>query len=52
MFDAVLSYPIDVLGYKMSGSLNVVNLTDKDYLEGNFNLAEPRAYRLTLGMKF
>jgi len=41
-----------MFGYKMTGSLNVTNLTDKDYLEGNYNLADPRAYRFTLGMKF
>jgi outer membrane receptor protein involved in Fe transport len=52
VFDTVLSYPFEVLGYKMTGTLNVGNLTDKDYLEGNYNLAEPRSYRFTLGMKF
>lgn len=52
VFDTVLSYPFEVLGYKMTGTLNVGNLTDKEYLEGNYNLAEPRSYRLTLGMKF
>jgi outer membrane receptor protein involved in Fe transport len=52
VFDTTLSYPFEVLGYKMTGSLNVTNLTDKDYLEGNYNLADPRAYRFTLGMKF
>lgn len=52
VFDAVLSYPFEVFGYQMSSSINVTNLTDKDYLEGNYNLSEPRAYKLTLGMKF
>lgn len=52
VFDAALSYPFEVFGYKLSSSLNIGNLTDKDYLEGNYNLADPRSYRLTLGMKF
>lgn len=52
VFDTVLSYPFEVFGYKMSGSLHVGNLTDEEYSEGNYNLAEPRSYRLTLGMKF
>jgi outer membrane receptor protein involved in Fe transport len=49
VFDTVLSYPFEVFGYKMTGTLNVGNLTDKEYLEGNYNLAEPRAYRLHAG---
>ncbi len=52
VFDTVLSYPFEVLGYKMSGTLNVSNLLDKEYMEGNFNLADPRSYMFTLGMKF
>ncbi|HQY06112.1 MAG TPA: TonB-dependent receptor, partial [Lacunisphaera sp.] len=52
VFDTVLSYPFEVFGYKMSGTLNVSNLLDKEYSEGNYNLAEPRSYMFTLGMKF
>ena len=52
VFDAVLSYPFEVMGYKLSATLNVNNVTDKDYLEGNYNLADPRSYTLTMGMKF
>lgn len=52
VFDTVLSYPFEVFGYKMSGTLNVSNIMDKEYSEGNFNLAEPRSYMFTLGMKF
>lgn len=52
VFDTVLSYPFEVFGYKMSGTLNVSNITDKEYSEGNYNLAEPRSYMFTLGMKF
>lgn len=52
VFDTVFSYPFEVFGYKLSGTLNIGNITDKEYSEGNFNLAEPRNYRFTLGMKF
>jgi outer membrane receptor protein involved in Fe transport len=52
VFDTVLSYPFEVLGYKMTGSLRVGNLLDKEYTEGNYNLAEPRNYTFTLGMQF
>lgn len=52
VFDTVVSYPFELFGYKMSTTLNVSNLTDKEYLEGNYNLADPRSYTLTLGMKF
>jgi hypothetical protein len=36
----------------MYTALSISNLTDQEYLEGNYNLAEPRAYRLKLGMQF
>ncbi len=52
VFDSVLSYPFELFGYKLSGTLNIANLTNKDYLEGNYNLAEPRSFKFTLGMKF
>ena len=52
VFDGVLSYPFEVFGYKMSGTLNINNLTDKDYSEGGFNLSPPRSYTFTMGMKF
>ncbi|MDI1336867.1 MAG: TonB-dependent receptor plug domain-containing protein [Lacunisphaera sp.] len=52
VFQTVLSYPFEVLGYKMTGSLAIDNLTDKDYSEGNFSLADPRSFKFSLGMKF
>jgi len=52
VFDTVFSYPFEVLGYQMTGTLNVNNALNKDYSEGNYNLAEPRSFRFTLGMKF
>jgi outer membrane receptor protein involved in Fe transport len=41
-----------VFGYKLSGSLNIDNMTDKNYSEGGLNLSPPRSYTFTLGMKF
>lgn len=52
VFDTVLSYPFEVFGYKMTSTLNVTNLLDEEYSEGNFSLAPPRAYTLSVGMKF
>jgi outer membrane receptor protein involved in Fe transport len=52
VFDAVISYPFEVFGYQLSATLNVNNVTDKEYLEGNYNLADPRSYTFTMGMKF
>ncbi len=52
VFQGLVSYPIEVLGYRMHGSLHVDNLFDKKYSEGNYALAAPRSYMLTVGMKF
>jgi outer membrane receptor protein involved in Fe transport len=52
VFDAVFSVPFEVFGYKMSSTLNVTNLLDEEYSEGNFSLAPPRAFTLSVGMKF
>lgn len=52
VFDTVFSYPFEVFGYKMTGTLNVNNALDEEYSEGNFNLSESRSWRFTLGMKF
>ena len=52
VFQSRIEYPFEVFGYKMSSSLNIDNLTDKKYSEGNFALASPRSYMFTLGMKF
>lgn len=52
VFDTVFSYPFDIFGYKMSTTINVNNALDKKYSEGNFALASPRSYMLTVGMKF
>lgn len=52
VFQTVLSYPFEALGYRMTASLNVDNVTDKKYSEGGANLSAPRSYMFTLGMKF
>ena len=52
VFDTVFGYPIEVMGYRMNGSLNVSNVFDKEYSEGNIGLAPSRSYLLTLGLKF
>lgn len=52
VFDTVFSYPFEVFGYKMTGTLNVNNLLDEEYSEGGFNLSPPRQWLFTVGMKF
>ncbi len=52
VFDAVFGYPFEVFGYRLNASLNINNVLDKDYSEGNFALAPSRSYLLSLGMKF
>ncbi len=52
VFDAVFGYPIEVLGYQLTASLNITNLFDKEYSEGNFNLSPPRTWLFTTGLKF
>jgi outer membrane receptor protein involved in Fe transport len=52
VFQGVVSYPFQVFGYRMSGSLNVNNVLDKEYSEGNYALAPPRSFMFTLGMNF
>jgi len=52
VFDAVFSYPIELVGYKMTASLNINNVFDKEYSEGNMNLSSPRTWLVTMGMKF
>jgi outer membrane receptor for ferric coprogen and ferric-rhodotorulic acid len=52
VFDSVFSYPIEVFGYKVQGTLNINNVLDREYSEGNFALSAPRSYMFTLGLKF
>jgi hypothetical protein len=52
VFDAVVSYPFQAFGYNFSGTLNVNNVLDEEYSEGNFALAPPRSFMFTLGLRF
>ncbi len=52
VFDASLSYPWELLGYKVNTSLGVYNLTNKDYLEGSFVMSPPRNWLLTNTITF
>jgi outer membrane receptor protein involved in Fe transport len=52
VWQGLISYPIEVFGYKLSGSLHIDNILDKEYSEGNFSLSPPRSYMFTLGMRF
>lgn len=52
VFQGMVSYPVDVFGYKLTTRLNIDNLTDKNYSEGGYALAPSRSYTLTVGMKF
>lgn len=52
VFDSFFAYPFELFGYKMTGTLNISNLTNKEYSEGGFNLAPPRSFTFSLGMKF
>ena len=52
VWQSVIGVPFELLGYRFNGSLNIENLTDKIYSEGNFGVAAPRSYLFTLGLKF
>jgi outer membrane receptor protein involved in Fe transport len=52
VFQSVFTYPFQFLGYRFSSSLLIDNLTDKEYSEGNFALAPPRSFQLSLGVNF
>lgn len=52
VFDTFVSYPFEVFGYKLTGTLNIANMLDEEYSEGGYNLAQPRSFTLSMGMKF
>ncbi|SDR85213.1 TonB-dependent receptor plug domain-containing protein [Opitutus sp. GAS368] len=52
VFDGNISYPWEVLGYRMVSSLGVTNLTDKVYYEGNYAPADPRSWTLRTSVNF
>ncbi len=52
VFDSTVSYPWEVLGYKISSSLGIYNLLDEKYFEGSFVSSPRRTWLLTSTLKF
>lgn len=52
VFDANVSYPWELAGYKLSTSLGVNNLFDKVYYEGTFVPSDPRLWTLRTTISF
>ncbi|MEO6003670.1 MAG: TonB-dependent receptor [Opitutus sp.] len=52
VFDATLSYPWSVAGYKLISTLGIYNLTDKQYSEGSFVLAPARNWLFSTSIQF
>lgn len=50
--NALVAYNLQAGRFPVSVQLNVKNLFDRTYLDGNFTPADPRTYYLTLGTKF
>jgi outer membrane receptor protein involved in Fe transport len=42
VFDVTASYPWEVFGYKLSSSIGIYNVTDKDYNEGGSFVLSPK----------
>ena len=52
VFDSTVSYPWEVLGYKINSSLGIYNLLDEKYFEGTFVASPRRTWLLTTTLKF
>jgi outer membrane receptor protein involved in Fe transport len=52
IFDANISYPWSLRGYKLNSSLGIQNLTDKTYYEGNLAPADHRFWLLRTDFSF
>jgi outer membrane receptor protein involved in Fe transport len=52
VFDANISYPWELLGYRFLTSLAINNLTDKVYYEGNVAPGDPRTFTLRTSVSF
>ncbi len=52
VFETSVRYPFELMGYQLEAMLNIDNLFDKVYSEGNFGLAPPRSVLLTIGATF
>ncbi|WP_438482234.1 TonB-dependent siderophore receptor [Oleiharenicola lentus] len=52
VFDATFSYPWKVLGFNLTSSLGIYNVTDEQYSEGSFVLSPGRNWMLTNTLQF
>ena len=52
VFDATISYPWSVAGYKLISTLGIYNVTDKEYSEGSFVLAPARNWLFSTSIQF
>lgn len=52
VFDVTLSYPWEILGYKIHSSLGVYNVTDEEYSEGSFVISPARNWLLSNTLRF
>ncbi|MEO7599108.1 MAG: TonB-dependent receptor [Opitutus sp.] len=52
VFDATISYPWSVAGYKLISTLGIYNLTDRQYSEGSFVLAPARNWLFSTSIQF
>lgn len=50
--DVVIGYSLDLWERPVTVQLNVKNLFDREYLDGNFTPADPRSFFVTLGARF
>jgi len=52
VFDANISYPWELFGYKLSTSLGINNLLDKTYYEGTYVPSDPRTWLIRTTVTF
>jgi outer membrane receptor protein involved in Fe transport len=52
VFDATASYPWELFGYKLNTSININNVTDRTYYEGNVAPADARSWILRTTLNF
>ena len=52
VFDATISYPWSVAGYKLTSTFGVYNVTDEKYSEGSFVLSPARNWLLSTSIQF
>ena len=52
VFDATIGYPWEILGYRLTSSLGIYNVTDKKYSEGSFAMSPARNWLFTTALKF